>query len=68
MQIKLYTFDELLERHTRFVDDEWAYSIPKGKYSELTEHPQEVLRDNTFSFFITEGYYIPHSFVKEIIE
>lgn len=68
MKIKLYTFDELLERRAKFVDDKQAYYIPREKYLEFSKSPQEVLYDSGTSFYIAERFYIPHSFVKEIIE
>lgn len=68
MKIKLYTFDELLEQHADWVSDKQAFNIPRKIYSELAKSPQKVLYDNGRSFYITEGFYILHHFVKEIIK
>lgn len=72
MRIKLYTWTELCKMHNEHIDGEYAYCIPKELYQRLTKHPRRVIEDIGTSYFVrfrnTRGFYVPYSFVKEIIE
>lgn len=72
MRIKLYTWTELHERYNPDVGVHTAYGIPKEYYQKLAKRPRRVIKDTNISYFVnypgTGGFFIPHSFVKEIIQ
>ena len=71
MRIKLYTWTELHKMHNREIDGEYAYCIPKKIYQRLAKRTRRAIKDSNISYFVkyrgTRGFFIPYSFVKEII-
>lgn len=72
MKIKLYTWTELCKMRNEHIDGEYAYCIPKEVYQKLTKRLRRVIRDIGTSYFVncsgTDGLFVPHSFVKEIVD
>ena len=71
MKIKLYSWTALRETHNPDVGVHIAYGISKEDYQELAKRPLRVIKDTNISYFVhyrgRQGFFIPHSFVKEII-
>lgn len=67
MKIKLYTWRELLRRHAPDLDCASAYGISKETYMSLSKRLLTVIGDDEDSYLIKGAYFIPHEYVKEII-
>lgn len=67
MKIKLYTWRELTRRHAPDLDYTSAYGISKETYTSLSKRLLTVIGNDEDSYLIRGAYFIPHEYVKEII-